>query len=57
MKIYHYTGLNGLRSIIESDSLWTTHFSFLNDNNELIHDINSLENALQYLRNNFPPLP
>ena len=27
MKIYHYTDLNGLKGIIESGSLWATHFS------------------------------
>lgn len=26
MKIYHYTDLNGLKGIIESGSLWATHF-------------------------------
>lgn len=55
MKIYHYTDLNGLKGIIESGSLWATHFSFLNDSNELIHGMNCLENALQYLRDDFNP--
>lgn len=55
MKIYHYTDLNGLKGIIESDSLWATHFSFLNDSNELTHGMNCLENALQYLRDDFNP--
>lgn len=26
MKIYHYTDLNGLKGIIESGSLWATHY-------------------------------
>ncbi|EFD2622350.1 hypothetical protein CK189_005805, partial [Escherichia coli] len=55
MKIYHYTDLNGLKGIIESGSLWATHFSFLNDSNELSHGMNCLENALQYLRDDFNP--
>ena len=55
MKIYHYTDLNGLKGIIESGSLWATHFSFLNDSNELTHGMNCLENALQYLREDFNP--
>ncbi|EJG2383281.1 hypothetical protein HMPREF1144_0490 [Klebsiella sp. OBRC7] len=42
MKIYHYTDLNGLKGIIESGSLWATHFSFLNDSNELTHGMNCL---------------
>lgn len=55
MKIFHYTDLHGLKGIIESNSLWATHFSFLNDSNELIHGMNCLENALQYLQNDFSP--
>jgi len=27
MKIYHYTDLYGLKGIIESGSLWATHFT------------------------------
>ena len=50
MKIYHYTDLNGLLGIVGSNSLWATHFSFLNDSNELIHGMNCLENALHYLQ-------
>ncbi|STN37882.1 w0044 [Escherichia coli] len=57
MKIYHYTDLNGLKGIIESGSLWATHFSFLNDSNELTHGMNCLENALQYLRDDFNRKP
>lgn len=55
MKIYHYTDLNGLKGIIETGSLWATHFAFLNDSNELVHGINCLENALQYLKDDFNP--
>ncbi len=47
--------MNGLKGIIESGSLWATHFSFLNDSNELTHGMNCLENALQYLRDDFNP--
>lgn len=55
MKIYHYTDLNGLKGIIETDSLWATHFSFLNDSNELAHGLKCIENALQYMRDDFSP--
>ncbi len=36
MKIYHYTDLNGLKGIIESGSLWATHFSFLVTNGAIV---------------------
>lgn len=55
MKIYHYTDLNGLKGIIESGSLWATHFSFLNDSNELIHGLKCLENTINHLEDEFPP--
>lgn len=50
MKIYHYTDLNGLKGIIESNSLWATNFRFLNDAAELEHGANALKNALLYLK-------
>jgi hypothetical protein len=33
--IYHYTGIEGLRGILQSQSLWVTDFHFLNDFTEL----------------------
>lgn len=49
MKIYHYTDLNGLKGIIESNSLWATNFRFLNDAAELDHGTEAFENAMSYL--------
>lgn len=49
MKIYHYTDLNGLKGIIESNSLWATNFRFLNDAAELEHGTALFVNALNYL--------
>lgn len=49
MKIYHYTDLNGLKGIVESNSLWATNFRFLNDAAELEHGVKALESALVYL--------
>ena len=33
--IYHYTSIQGLKGILESKSLWLTHYKFLNDPNEM----------------------
>jgi len=33
-KIYHYTSTSGLRGILENNSLWFTHFEYLNDKSE-----------------------
>ena len=34
--IYHYTGIEGLRGILESQSLWATEFHFSDDYKELL---------------------
>jgi len=44
--IYHYTGIEGLRGILESQSLWTTDFHFLKDFTELLIFRGLLENEL-----------
>lgn len=46
MKIYHYTDLNGLKGIVESNSLWATNLRFLNDATELLHGVKALSDAL-----------
>lgn len=33
--LYHYTTWEGLQGILESRTLWATHFKFLNDNTEM----------------------
>ena len=35
-KIYHYTTFDGLPKILKSQSLWATHYKFLNDYSEII---------------------
>jgi hypothetical protein len=35
-ELFHYTNLNGLNGILESNSLWATHFSQLNDQTEVM---------------------
>jgi len=34
--LFHYTDLSGLRGIFESNNLWATHFSQLNDSTEVM---------------------
>lgn len=34
--IYHYTGIDGLKGILQSQSLWATDFHFSNDYTELL---------------------
>jgi hypothetical protein len=36
-KIYHYTNLNSLQSILVEKSLWATNCMFLNDKKEVLH--------------------
>jgi len=34
-ELYHYTGPNGLKGIVESQTLWATHYKYLNDDEEI----------------------
>jgi hypothetical protein len=36
-QLYHYTGIQGLKGIIESQTLWATHYKYLNDAEEVVH--------------------
>lgn len=36
-ELFHYTTLEGLRGILESQTLWATHYRFLNDSTEIEH--------------------
>lgn len=38
--LYHYTSLNGILGILESNKIWATHVSFLNDVSEFWHGLN-----------------
>lgn len=49
MKIYHYTDLNGLKGIIENNSLWATNLYFLNDSQELLHGMECIKESLPHL--------
>jgi hypothetical protein len=35
-RLFHYTTWNGLMGILDSHSLWATHYKFLNDSSEII---------------------
>lgn len=49
MAIYHYTDLNGLKGIVESNTLWATNIYFLNDREEFHHGYKCFLNALDYI--------
>ena len=34
-ELYHYTGIHGLKGIVESQTLWATHYKYLNDAEEI----------------------
>jgi len=37
--VYHYTSLEGLKGIVESNCIWLSDYSYLNDSKELLHGI------------------
>lgn len=56
-KIYHYTSPYGLQGIIDSNSMWFTHYKFLNDRSEKYYAFNIFKecfiNQKEKLNNNF----
>jgi hypothetical protein len=46
--LYHYTGQDGLLGIINSNSLWATDITYLNDSMEFDKPLRLLRNALQH---------
>jgi hypothetical protein len=36
-ELYHYTGIHGLKGIVESQTLWASHYRYLNDAEEVVH--------------------
>lgn len=36
-ELFHYTNAEGLIGIIESQSIWATHYAYLNDSEEIRH--------------------
>jgi len=54
--LYHYTTLDAALSILAARSLWLTNFKYLNDDEEILHGNNIVENLLEdrYRKNNIP---
>lgn len=46
-ELYHYTGIDGLKGIISSQTLWATHYRYLNDTDEIIHFRDRLPDILR----------
>ena len=47
-ELFHYTNATGLAGIIQSQTLWATHYAYLNDSEEMQHfHKNRLPNLLQ----------
>ena len=50
-KLYHYTTWDGLLGILQTHSLWATHYKFLNDYSEIVLFRNKLVSyILPYVR-------
>lgn len=45
--VFHYTTVEGLIGIVESDDLWLTDYGFLNDATEVRYGLNLLSSVLQ----------
>ncbi len=46
-ELYHYTGIQGLKGIVESQTLWATHYKYLNDAEEISHFRDRLPDILR----------
>jgi hypothetical protein len=38
-KLYHYTSVDGLKGILDSEAIWTTQIQYMNDSKEFLHSI------------------
>ena len=47
--LYHYTGLNALRGIIGTESVWCTDYRHMNDKSELSHGVEVAKDVLTRL--------
>lgn len=48
--LWHYTNSNGVKSIIESGSIFTTQIGCLNDSSEIMYSVDMLRSAMSRLR-------
>ncbi len=46
-KLYHYTSAYGLKGILEENTLWATHYSYLNDPNEIKYGLKIIKDILE----------
>ncbi|MGD9971333.1 MAG: DUF2971 domain-containing protein [Sulfuricurvum sp.] len=49
-QVYHYTNIQGLQGIIDSEALWMTDFQYMNDSQEINHGIQLAESILRELK-------
>jgi hypothetical protein len=47
--IYHYTSVDALVGIVESQSVWLTDYSYLNDKRELVHGVEIVSEVVNKL--------
>jgi hypothetical protein len=45
--IYHYTGIEGLKGILDSQEVWLTDYAYLNDSAELRHGLGLFEEKIR----------
>lgn len=50
--VYHYTSIQGLDGIINSNSMWMTDFKYMNDYKEISHGVGLVENLVNDLEKN-----
>ena len=48
--LYHYTNVEGLRGIIESETVWFTDFRHMNDPSEIVHGIEISRDVIRNLK-------
>jgi hypothetical protein len=53
--LYHYTSAEGLLGIVRTQSLWSTHFSYLNDPSEVAHAHSLIQQVLSARLESSPP--
>ena len=44
--LYHYSDVNALKGIVDSNELWATHWNYLNDRNEFRSALNILKECI-----------
>jgi hypothetical protein len=50
-RLYHYADTNGIKGIIESNSIWATHLAFMNDPTEMMYGTKQIIEGWQNLLN------